>query len=322
MSKSRVAAAATRALPYKYGPTSLIPQGHTDNIRPLPPKLPPPTPVHRPRRRILPYLVGACAVYVFTAYGIYSYNALSAEPSSLPQDTDVSSIYNTTAPDFDRDVTGVESVTGLLRARKLLTKKAHGHILEVSAGTGRNSKYYKLEKCASITLVDLSPEMMDICRQKWQLLHPEYASVDFHTQSALLPLPKAPPNNGYTTILQTFGLCSTPEPTQLLRHLGTLLDKDEGKILLLEHGRGWFSWVNWVLDRTAGKHAERHGCWWNRDLEKVVGESGLVVIRSKRKHLGTTWIFELRAPKPGEEVGAKKYVLALKGEKSEEDGLC
>lgn len=187
-----------------------------------------------------------------------------------------------------------------------MTKKARGHVLEVSAGTGRNSRFYDLKKCASVTLVDLSPEMMELCRQKWKLLHPDYAAVSFHTQSALLPLPHPPPGKGYTTILQTFGLCSTPQPAALLRHLGTLLDKDEGRVLLLEHGRGYYRWVNWVLDRTAGRHAERHGCWWNRDLERVVGESGLVVVGKRRRHAGTLWVWELRAPGRGEKEKQEK----------------
>ena len=39
--------------------------------------------------------------------------------------------------------------------------------------------------------------------------------------------------------------------------------------------------VNWVLDRSARQHAERHGCWYNRSIAHVVKEcedAGVVVV--------------------------------------------
>jgi hypothetical protein len=69
---------------------------------------------------------------------------------------------------------------------------------------------------------------------------------------------------------------------------------EHGKILLLEHGRGHWEWMNNYLDSTASKHAKRHGCWYNRDIGKLVEESGLVIESCKRKHFGTLWIIEAR----------------------------
>ncbi len=48
-----------------------------------------------------------------------------------------------------------------------------------------------------------------------------------------------------------------------------------GKILLLEHGRSTFDIVNRVLDNGAKVHADHYGCWWNKDIEQVVKDSGL-----------------------------------------------
>lgn len=167
-------------------------------------------------------------------------------------------------------------------------------------GTGRNAGYYVVmggRKVKSLTFVDQSAEMIAIAREKFHALHPDYHSAIFHTQSALEPLPSSPsarPPPPYDTIVQTMGLCSMPQPSLLLTHLGTLLKPGSGRILLLEHGRSHYNWVNWILDRTAGQHAIKHGCWWNRDIGRIVEESGLIVAKVERKHLGTTWVLELR----------------------------
>lgn len=231
---------------------------------------------------------------------MYNYTSLSRLPASFPeigQDEDTSAVYNHTAPTFDASVSFTERFTGINRLRKNLVGKARGHVLETSVGTGRNADYLVMRKVKSLTFVDQSAEMVAIAREKFHALHPDYSSAIFHTQSALEPLPlppSPPPPPPYDTIVQTMGLCSMPHPSLLLTHLGTLLKPDSGRILLLEHGRSHYGWVNWILDRTAGQHAIKHGCWWNRDIGRIVEESGLFVAKVERKHLGTTWVLELR----------------------------
>ncbi|KAI9858210.1 MAG: hypothetical protein M1830_006349, partial [Pleopsidium flavum] len=179
------------------------------------------------------------------------------------------------------------------RLRKSLAKRAHGDVLEVSVGTGRNTKYYDIRKCKRITMVDQSGEMVKIATEKFRELYPQYKQCSFLAQPAEDPMPSPPPS-GYDTIIQTMGLCSTPKPSALLQRLGTLANQKHGQILLLEHGRSHYSWLNAILDDLAAHHADRYGCWWNRDIGKIVEESGLEVQKIKRYHLGTTWWIELR----------------------------
>ncbi|KAI7549260.1 hypothetical protein KC331_g3902, partial [Hortaea werneckii] len=48
----------------------------------------------------------------------------------------------------------------------------------------------------------------------------------------------------------------------------------------------------------AEKHAELHGCWFNREIGSLVQEAadqtGLEVAVERRHHFGTTWVFELK----------------------------
>ena len=268
-------------------------------------------------------IFGGLFLYGISAYAFYAYTSITLGPTTgLPtQDADVSNRFDTTAKSFDSDVAFTEWCNGIGRQRRLLVQKAQGRVLEVSAGTGRNNNFYQLDKCKSLTFVDQSQPMTEITKEKFKEVHPEYANAMFVTQSALDPLPEnvtkgAKEDGVYDTVVQTMGLCSTPQPTQLLIHLGKLAHPGHGKILLMEHGRSYYKWINSILDMTAAKHADRHGCWWNRDIERYVQESGLVVESMKRKHFGTLWIIEARPKRRRNEDDLKKRAKEVVNEDS------
>ncbi|TPX18084.1 uncharacterized protein E0L32_011854 [Thyridium curvatum] len=115
------------------------------------------------------------------------------------------------------------------------------------------------------------------------------------------PGAREPPRK-YDTVLQTFGLCSVGRPAQVLSRLAAAVEPDTGRIVLLEHGRGRWAAVNRLLDRYAGRHHERFGCWWNRDIEGIVRAAaaevpGLEVVAVERPgflQFGTMLWIELR----------------------------
>jgi methyltransferase OMS1 len=97
-------------------------------------------------------------------------------------------------------------------------------------------------------------------------------------------------------VIETMGLCSTPEPVKLLQNIEACT-KEDGQILLLEHGKSHYDWLNSILDKTAPAHADMHGCWWNKDIGQIVQDSGLEVVEIKRYNFGTTWWLELKPRK-------------------------
>ena len=246
----------------------------------------------------------------------------------LDQQRDVTSTFDGIAESYDGEVWVSEWLMGINTKRDRLAKMCKGHVLEVSCGTGRNLGYFDIgldSKVESLTFVDLSPKMVEVCRKKWDVLYAGETKnlkpglqVRFLASSALDTLPPPPHTSTstqlgkqkYDTILQTVGLCSTPSPVPLLINLAQHLDisNPDARILLLEHGRSYRDWLNNILDNSAEGHAEKWGCWHNRDIGALVAEAaskaGLEVVRERRWHLGTTYVFELKAvPKQGEDMG-------------------
>jgi len=100
--------------------------------------------------------------------------------------------------------------------------------------------------------------------------------------------------NSFDTVIDTFGLCSTGDPIAVLHEMQRVC-KPDGRILLLEHGISRHTILNNILNRNAQHHAQHWGCWWNKDIQKIVQESGLKVVEMKRYHFGTTY-FIVAAP--------------------------
>jgi len=234
----------------------------------------------------------------FGMYGYMLYASLNHEmdPKDIPDD--LSDRFDKEAEGYDEKVDMSEMLLLITSKRKQLTAMAKGHVLEVAVGTGRNIPYYNTKQCATVTLLDSSRPMLLVAKRKWIDTHKEYFSrVFFKLQSAVDPIvPPYGAQDGYDTVIQTMGLCSTPEPVKVLQNIEAST-KEDGQILLLEHGKSHYDWLNKLLDKSAPAHANEHGCWWNKDIGKIVEESGLEVVNIKRYNFGTTWWVELKPRK-------------------------
>lgn len=81
----------------------------------------------------------------------------------------------------------------------------------------------------------------------------------------------------------------------MLRQATRLL-KPGGRLLLLEHGRSSWDWLNAHMDARAAAHHEAYGCWYNRDVLGIIAAAGLHVESVSRWHLGTTVLVVASAP--------------------------
>jgi methyltransferase OMS1 len=224
--------------------------------------------------------------------------SLNRDPPEVDIPSELIDRFDKEAEGYDEKVNTAEVLLRLNARRKAITQKVKGHVLEVAVGTGRNISYYLTKQCDTVTLLDASGPMLAVAKRKWKDEQPEYFHrVFFKQQSALDPItPPYGAQDGYDTVLETMGLCSTSDPVRLLHNLEAAT-KEDGQILLLEHGKSHYEWLNNLLDKTAPAHANEHGCWWNKDIGKIIEESGLDVVEIKRYNFGTTWWVELKPRK-------------------------
>lgn len=212
---------------------------------------------------------------------------------------DTTNFYQGKAGEYDKAINMEEKVIFLGKRRKWLMKHCQGDVLEVSCGTGRNIKYLDMSRINSITFLDSSENMMEITHKKFREKFPKYKKAAFVVGKAenLVDLAeKGKPSLEdepekqvkYDTIVEAFGLCSHEDPVKALNNFGKLL-KPDGRIILLEHGRGQYDFVNKMLDNRAEKRLNTWGCRWNLDLGEVLDDSDLELVEEKRTHLGTTW---------------------------------
>jgi len=112
--------------------------------------------------------------------------------------------------------------------REWVASRAHGDVLEVAVGTGRNLPFYP--DAARLTGVDLSPEMLARARARADELG---RAVDLRTGDAQqLEFPAA----SFDTVVFSLALCSIPDDAAAVREAKRVL-RPAGRLLLIEHVR-------------------------------------------------------------------------------------
>lgn len=197
-------------------------------------------------------------------------------------------VWDRSAPAYDRQMSFFEKVW-FPGAREWLGRRAHGRVLEVAVGTGRNLPHYGAE--VAITGVDLSPAMLAIARRRAADLGiaPELREGDAER------LPFA--DGSFDTVVCALSLCSIPRPAAAIAEMHRVLVPG-GTLLLVDHVAS----TRWPLRaaqrlfeqltvRTAGEHFTR------RQLP-LVQAAGFEVEEAERLKAGT--VERIRARKPAQ----------------------
>lgn len=195
-------------------------------------------------------------------------------------------VWDKSAPSYDKQMTLVEKIW-FPGARQWLGERAHGRVLEVAVGTGRNLPHYR--PGVTITGVDLSPAMLALARGRATELG---LVADLREGDAeQLPFPDA----SFDTVVCALSLCSIPQPAAALAEMHRVLAPD-GTLLLVDHVSS--SWLplraaqrlfEQITVRAAGEHFTR------RQLP-LVQAAGFEVEESERLKAGT--VERIRARKP------------------------
>ena len=158
---------------------------------------------------------------------------------------------------------------GLKQRRRTLLADAHGHVLEIGAGTGLNAPHYPPVDA----LVLSEPDQQMTRRLQSRLVgHPANPTV---VQAPAEELPFD--DDSFDTVISTMVLCTVRDPAQAMDEVRRVL-RPKGRFLFIEHVRSerprlarWQDRLHSIWKPVA------LGCHCNRDTMALLSASGWTV---------------------------------------------
>jgi ubiquinone/menaquinone biosynthesis C-methylase UbiE len=161
--------------------------------------------------------------------------------------------------------------------RKKIFSSVRGRTLEVAVGAGMNYAFFP--STIDYTGVDFSPAMLEKAKEaanryrfKSEFIHSDVENLSFQDSS-------------FDTIISSGTLCSYDNPVEVLNLFNKWCRKD-GQILLLEHGLFDTPPLSWLQKRLDPLVYKFLGCHQNRDIQNIINESQLEVVKYEREFLG------------------------------------
>ena len=162
--------------------------------------------------------------------------------------------------------------------REWACAQAQGATLEVGVGTGLNVALY--DPSIELTGIDLSPEMLEIARERIRETRPDVALHEADAQA--LPFPDA----SFDSVVCTFSLCNIPSPYVAVAEMKRVL-RPGGRVVLVDHIRSNDKPVFWIqramaflTRRLEGEHMTR------RPIEQVIAHGLTITERTRTGRWG------------------------------------
>ncbi|MGI5521416.1 class I SAM-dependent methyltransferase [Micromonospora sp. CA-259024] len=195
-------------------------------------------------------------------------------------------VWDRTAPGYDRQIALFEKIW-FAGGREWLGRRAHGRVLEVAIGTGRNLPHYP--SGTSLTGIELSPEMLAIARERAADLGRPVELCEGDAEH--LPFDDA----SFDTVVCALSLCAIPDPAAAIAEMHRVLIPG-GTLLLVDHIAS--SWppiraAQWLLERMTIRAAGEH---FTRRQLPVVHTAGFQIVETERLKAGTVERILARKP--------------------------
>ncbi|WP_347939767.1 class I SAM-dependent methyltransferase [Peribacillus simplex] len=165
--------------------------------------------------------------------------------------------------------------------RKQIFQSVKGKTLEVAVGAGMNFSFYP--KGIEYLGVDFSPKMIEHAKEsakkygvKAKFILSDVECLDF-------------PDNSFDTIVSSGSFCGYENPVHVL-NLFNKWCKEDGQILLLEHGLFSVPTLAWIQKKLDKAVVNAIGCHQNRDILEIVKQSNLIIKKHERGILGYLYL--------------------------------
>lgn len=154
----------------------------------------------------------------------------------------------------------------LEKHRENVVTKSSGQVLEIGFGSGLNLPYYT--NISKLYALDPSQELYNLAQERIKRVSFQIEYLQASAES--IPLP----DNALDSVVSTWSLCSIPHPETALKEVLRVL-KPDGKFSFIEHGKSPKSFIYKMQNfLTPVSKQFAGGCHMNRDIEKLVLDSG------------------------------------------------
>lgn len=170
----------------------------------------------------------------------------------------------------------------IAKQREKITPRAHGVVLEIGFGSGRNLPYYAADRVEKLYALEPSEEMRRRARRR-------LAETPLAVELLDLPGEEIPlPEQSVDSILITYTLCTIPGVAKALAGMRRVL-KPGGEMFFCEHGLApdpgvarWQNRLNGAWGAVGG------GCNLNRDIPALLKANGFAIADIEEMYLPGT----------------------------------
>lgn len=192
---------------------------------------------------------------------------------------------------YDRDIGFFERIQ-FGGGREWVCSRAHGDVLEVAVGTGRNLPFYP--ESVRLTGIDLSPAMLALARARADELERE---IDLREGDAqVLPFP----DGTFDTVVCTLGLCGFPDERAAIAQMHRVL-RPNGTLLLLDHIGSHHKLIHFGQRLLEKMTVRTLGDYQTRRPFLLLEQAGFAIEQRERLKAGT--VERVAATKPAAESG-------------------